>query len=183
MTVVTDAFEPTLGRPSWLVRQGHGSFLTLEFGEPVLSVGTPRERPVFLGESLPPRLLCRDSYVRGTWHLWIYCCEWSLTVGRVEMAHSESDDTTMARSLGVLNGQALAQVEVDAQDGSTEFTFDLGCTLSTRPAPEGLYIDPVEQWMLFQPSGHVLSVRGDGTYNDSLGTAPEDEADWSPLSD
>ena len=183
MTVVTAAFEPMLDKPSWLVRQGHGSFLTLEFGDPVLTVKPPRERPVFLGEAVPPRLLWREAYVRGTWHLWIYCCEWSLTVGGAEMAHSESDDTTMARALGVLNGQALVRVEVDAHDGSTEFAFDLGCSLTTQPAPPGSYSDPVRQWMLYQPSGQVLSVRADGTYNDSPGTNDPNDAVWSRISD
>lgn len=181
-SVVTAAFKPMLGKPSWLVRQGHGSFLTLEFGDPVLTVRAPRERRVLLGDSVPPRLLCRETSVGGTWHLWIYCCEWSLSYEDAELAMSESDDTTIARALGVLDGQALAQVELDVDDGSTRFTFDLGGTLFTRPAPHGVYHDPVVQWMLFQPSGRVLSVRADGMYADQSGDTRRDDEMWSPLS-
>jgi hypothetical protein len=77
------------------------------------------------------------AYVRGQWHLWIYCCEWSLALGPALLARSESSDTAIARALHVLNGQALTTVTVSEVDGSTTFTFDLGCLLSTRPAPQG----------------------------------------------
>jgi hypothetical protein len=80
------------------------------------------------------RARTRRSTVGGHWHLWIYCCHWSL-LGDTQLAHSESDDTTVHRALHVLDGQALTAVKVEPADGRTQFTFDLGCSLLTCPDP------------------------------------------------
>lgn len=72
------SFAPLVGQPSWLVRQGHGSFVTLEFGDPELAVGQTRSRTVFLPDRDPLTLTTRSAVVHGAWHLWIYCCLWSV---------------------------------------------------------------------------------------------------------
>jgi len=54
--------------------------------------------------------------------------------------------------------------EIQPADGRTSFSFDLGCSLLTSPAPPGIYRDPVGRWNLYVRSGPVLAVRGDGTY-------------------
>jgi hypothetical protein len=58
----------------------------------------------------------------------------------------------------VLDGQVLTAVDIDPDDGHSAFTFDLGCTLLTRPAPPGAYDDPAEQWKLYAGSGCDLSA-------------------------
>jgi hypothetical protein len=78
------------------------------------------------------------SYIDGQWHLWIYCCEWSLTLDGTPLAHNESADLTMRRALRVLNGQKLTAVDIEPTDGRTRLTFDLGCFLLTRPGAAGL---------------------------------------------
>ncbi|RIJ76775.1 hypothetical protein D1871_10435 [Nakamurella silvestris] len=35
-------FAPMIGLPCWLVRRGHGSFVTLEFGSPQLTIAAER---------------------------------------------------------------------------------------------------------------------------------------------
>lgn len=153
----------------------------MEFGEPRLTVEEPRPLPVFI-DGGPPKAMVRYSHVSGQWHLWIYLCLWSLKLETLELAHCESDDVTIGRALAVLNGQALASVEVDPDNGSTAFAFDLGCLLVTRPAPadesDG---GPAEQWMLYQPLGEVLTVRSDGQYKLQAGDHPSDDSLWSPL--
>ena len=105
-----------------------------------------------------------------------------MTLNAVELAHSESDDRTISRALGVLNGQALVSAEADPLNGSSTFTFDLGCVLATRPSPAITPDDePAEQWMLFQPNGQVLTVRGDGQYSLHAGSAPADDRGWAPI--
>jgi hypothetical protein len=58
-----------------------------------LSGGDNGERKRLVGapEKIPQCL----SYIDGQWHLWIYCCEWSLTLDGTPLAHNESGDLTM----------------------------------------------------------------------------------------
>jgi hypothetical protein len=169
------------GLRSWLVRKGHGSFITLEFGDPEVRVDEARLLPIFI-EGGPARTMIRSADVHGHWHLWMYSCLWSLTLDGFGLAHSESDDRTIGRALQVLNGQALMSVDADPRSGSSTFTFDLGCVLATRPAaPTTSHHDPEEQWMLFQPNGQVLAVRDDGRYSLHAGSAPPDEHRWAPI--
>ncbi|MCP3878645.1 MAG: hypothetical protein GY701_09690 [Sulfitobacter sp.] len=167
MDAVAVAFGPLLGEPAWSVTRGHGSFLTFEFGEPALRIDAePWTRVHSLSATEEITVSTRSAVVHGSWHLWVYCCRWSLTAQQHELANDGSDDTSIDRALGILSGQALTSVDVNIDDGSSLFTFDLGCVLSTRPAPDGIYgAGPVEQWMLYQPSGDVLTVRGDGRYS------------------
>lgn len=178
---VEAAFEPFLGKPSWLVTHGHGSFVTFEFGEPAVEIGEPRPRLWFPLDGDSERFMGRSAHVHGEWHLWIHCCLWSLCVDGRELAHCESDDITIARALGVLDGQALVNVEADV-DGRSTFSFDLGCALSTEPAPPGTYShEPVDQWKLYQPTGQVLTFRGDGCFRSQARDDSSDDVQWVRL--
>lgn len=181
MNAVKAAFEPFLGKPSWLVKHGHGSFVTLEFGEASVEVGESRLRRWRPRQGDPEMFMGRSAHVHGEWHLWIYCCLWSLSVEGRELAHCESDDITIARALVVLEGQALANVEADV-DGRSTFSFDLGCVLSTKPAPPGTYShEPVDQWLLYQPTGQVLTFRGDGCFRSQDRDDSSDDVEWVRL--
>jgi hypothetical protein len=182
---VAASFEPMLNLPSWKVERGYGSFVTMEFGEPFVEIRRPAPMPVFI-EGAPGKTLQRDAYIHGQWHLWIYCCDWQLTLNSVLLAHSESDDITMNRALGVLNGQALTGVKVWPHDGRSQFTFDLGCTLTASPYPDDIDRvyrtgEPDELWLLCEPSGQWLTVRADGTYCHVAGKAPAEEHHWQPI--
>jgi hypothetical protein len=184
MHPVSEALRPALGRTSWLVKRGHGSFITMEYGEPHVDVRKPRLFPVSI-EGAPAKTLQRSAFVHGEWHLWIYCCEWSLLLEDIQLAHNESGNATMNRALSVLNGQVLQAVDIEPDDARTRFTFDLGCSLLTYPAPPGIYtIEPVRQWMLYSRSGpglSVLSVRGDGTYSITDGHVKPENMRWLPI--
>jgi len=162
MYQITDLMRPAVGKPCWLVEHGYGSFVTMEFGEPQVEIGRTILLPVHI-EGVPERSPRRLASVRGDWHLWIYCCDWSLTLNGIQLAHNESDDITMNRALGMLNGQILTAVEIEPGSGTT-FSFDLGCSFRTCPAPPGSYCtEPVEQWKWYTRPGPVLLMRGDGT--------------------
>lgn len=148
MHPVEAAFAPLVGLPSWLVQNGHGSFVTFEFGQPEVVIHEPRMMHVSIAGA-PPEAMRRFTYVRGQWHLMIYCCQWSLSLNGTQLADNESDNITMNRALGVLNGQAITDVSINPDDAATRFTFDLDCVLMTTPAPDDVYgSEPVEQWML-----------------------------------
>jgi hypothetical protein len=183
MHPVSEALRPVLGRASWLVRHGYGSFVTMEFGQPHVEVGKPLMLPVAIAGA-PAKTPRRLASVHGEWHLWIYCCEWSLQLENAELAHSESDDITMNRALAVLNGQELQTADIEAADGRTTFTFDLGCCLLTYPAPPGSYDSLAEQWKLLSRSGPaltVLSIREDGKYSINDGHEKRRDQHWRPI--
>lgn len=62
--------------------------------------------------------------------------------------------------------------------GALKFVFDLGGVLETSPYE---LEDGYKNWMLFAPSGEVLSYRGDGRYHWGPANIAETEADWLPL--
>jgi hypothetical protein len=69
----------------------------------------------------------------------------------------------MSRALNALDGRVLTEVNV-LTGGASEFQFDQGLRFRTWPASAGSYgAEPVEQWMLYQPTGEVLSLWSDGS--------------------
>ena len=183
MHPISEILQPILGHPSWLVQCGYGSFITMEFGAPEVTVGQPIRMPVAI-EGAPAKTPRRLANVTGEWHLWIYCCHWSLRLDDVQVAHNESNPVTMNRALGVLNGQILQSVDIEPVDGRTRFTFDLGCSLVTYPAPSGSYSDePVEQWKLHPRTGSYLTIRADGAYWLGDRHQKPDDMHWEPMTE
>ena len=56
----------------------------------------------------------------------------------------------------------------------TTFEFDLGATLETKP-----YNRKSEQWLFFEPSGTVLTLRADQKY--SYGNSSFNAQKWLPI--
>lgn len=156
--LLEDVFAPLYRTPSWNVQKGHGSFLTFEFGAPILET----ERIV---ESWPTpfgfNCRHRSAFVHGEWHLWIYLCAWRMKQDGHVMAESDSDDLPVARACAVLNGQGLLSAVAPAA-GTTIFRFDLGGCLECIRCPD---FDPEDDlWRLYCPDRRVLSLRSDGQY-------------------
>ena len=152
------AFRRIYGKPCWGVRPGHGSFLTFEFGKPHLEVREPivasKGASARVRESLGRRL----TYVRGEWHLWIYCCNWEVPSHGKRIADSSTKRKTRVAA-DVLNGQKLLGVSIVSRKVHSVFKFDLGATLRTWPLDHER-----EQWLLYEPSKQVLVLRADGRY-------------------
>jgi hypothetical protein len=121
--------------------------------------------------------------VSGDWHLWVYCCDWLVSVGGKRIGGSSLRQIGWA--VHILNGQALIRVDADLRRSRWLFDFDLGARLETRPWDRSSphYDETHEQWMLFEPSGYVLSVRADGCYSHHPGDTLPDEEVWIPLED
>jgi hypothetical protein len=132
------------------VKQGYGSFLTFEFGEPVRERGSEREG-----------LRSATTSEHGEWHLWVYCCHWRVLQDGAQLAWSEDDRDTIGGAMHRLNGQKLFSVNVAPQQGRSDFRFDLGGSLETWPYGG----DPTdEQWMLFAGQ-ETFTYRADGRYS------------------
>src|SRR6516165_10824081 len=127
-----EIFTPLHRLPSWNVQKGHGSFLTFEFGQPSLEIGQVQESwPTSFGFACGHR----SAFVHGDWHLWIYMCAWRMRQDGNVICESDSDEVTIARGCGVLNGQALSSVVVPTA-GTTIFRFDLGGLLECIRYPD-----------------------------------------------
>ena len=129
-------------------------------------------------DGAPAKAMRRSAFVRGDWHLWIYQCAWTLALSSAQLAHSESDETTIRRALRVLNGQVLTRIQIDPDDGRTEFAFDLGCELTAFPYPGHKSVEPDDLWMLFEPSSHAVTTRSDGTFRRTPSTDASDHDPW-----
>jgi hypothetical protein len=165
---IADAFVPLIGRPAWGVHQGYGSFLTLEFGEPRLEISEPTKLR-------SQRLVT----VRGEWHLWIYCCGWDITQDGDRLANHEAEESSIRQATAQLDGQCLERLWLEPGTVVTHFEFDLGANLTTYPYDSDAEIN--EQWLLFEPSGNVLTVRTDNRFCYQPGDTPPDEEQWLPL--
>lgn len=190
MHPILEAFEPIFGMPCWLTRRGHGSFVTMEFGQPVLDISEPRPMPLHIANA-PDHTQKRLAQITGQWHLWIYLCNWSVALDGTQLAHDKSDGVTINRALGILDGQALTGLQIEPRDAKTRFAFDLGCTLSTWPnAVRTNQDEPDTQWSLIsvrQPADEILAVRADGRYASGHADISHDRTDlrhhaaWRPL--
>lgn len=166
--VVQDVVAPLIGQPLWGARQGYGSFITLEFCAPELIVN---EWQSASGE------LRRQAYVRGRWHVWIYCCAWRFTAHGEPVAWSEDSRDTIARATAMLDGQKLTGLSLNPNAGTTRFTFDLGGQLDTWP----VHGDPTEeQWFIYGPE-RVFAYRADGRCSLGPGDTPPDAVQWFDL--
>jgi hypothetical protein len=174
LDVVAEHFRPVIGRPAWQVRRGHGSFLTLEFGEPTLTVHDPQPRKTRADQLGPLRRL---AVVHGEWHLWIYSCIWKVFQDDRLFAHSEASDAEIADAIVVLDGQILQAVSLVENTAQTIFPFDLGGRLTTEPYGDD---SKDEQWFLYEPGNIALAVRADARYS----VEPRDrasDAEWRVL--
>ncbi|WP_341315685.1 hypothetical protein WN982_10850 [Paraburkholderia sp. IMGN_8] len=172
-------WSPVYGHPAWSVKKGYGSFLTLEFGQPALQIREPRFASPDASEQVQELLGRRHVSVTGSWHLWIYCCNWSIALSGKEVVHNESPTDDIAFATQRLDGQKLLSVTWGTTLGSWVFAFDLGGELKTWPYGE----DPSdEQWLLYErDSGNVLSVRADGLSSYGAGSRTAKDEEWRPI--
>lgn len=169
------SFGKLYGKPCWGVRPGHGSFLTLEFGNPRLRV---RERIVASSSAsanVKAALARRIVTARGDWHLWIYCCDWTVLFKGKRIGDS-SATRKIRRAADFLNGQKLVRFSMSPRYLTCAFEFDLGATLNTRPFDKKL-----EQWLLYEPSQKVLVLRADGRYKHQWSNQPGNLGQWKPV--
>lgn len=171
MSIIDDIFQPLYGKPSWQVKQGYGSFLTFEFGEPKLHITEPREPSKEASEKLRKRWARRHVYIHGEWHLWVYVCNWYAFHQGKELAHNESTNKVIKNALLELDGQALTSVTVNKSFVSI-FEFDLGGRLEVIPNYND-FEEADDLWLLYEPSGNVFTLRSDRKYKRAPGDGSE----------
>lgn len=158
---ISTIFAPLYGMPCWRADQGFGSYLTLEFGPPILKVEEPTSESGYRSK--------RRARVVGTFTLFITNCHWILNRTAKPTIHSESSREEIFDALRDLMGEGLCKSMVFPETGTSSFDFDFGSTILCNPYShtdaDGV---PYENWVLFQPNGNQLIYRADGKYSDQL---------------
>lgn len=162
INTIARVFKPLQDLPCWMVKGGYGSFLKMEFGEPIL----------LYGEN--PRKNRRTVNICGQWHLWIYCCDWGVFEGN-KMMGSCNNKKSIDKAAQILNGQKLKNIRV-YKNGRTDFRFEYGTLLITKP-----YDKESEQWMLFEPNGMVLTFNWNGCISHQPGNISDEDTEWHKL--
>lgn len=174
--VVADACSPVLGKPCWNVQHGLNSLLTFEFGDPHLDIRGPM--PSKSGSRRFQQIFTRRHVaLHGERHLWIYSGDWAVFQGKALRADSKAGRRRIGRALPDLDGQILTKVDVSLDLRHSVFYFDIGGRLETAVSGDDQISDD-EQWMLYEPSGLVLTVRADGCYCRDPGDTPPEQQAW-----
>jgi hypothetical protein len=130
-----------LGQKAWRVALGQGSFLTMEFGQPI-----PPAKP--------------NGTIHGEWHLWLYGCAWRLEQGERVITASQDDRSKIETAIQCMEGQALQTFEVQtaALDAVVTFENDIVLRLFSNETEE------MDSWMLFTPD-KVITVSPAGQWS------------------
>ena len=102
------------------MKPGHGSFITLEFGEPRLEIREPREAKPDSTPKLRELFARRKVTIRGEWHLWVYSCHWSI-FNTDKLIGCSDDVDSFDAATDYLDGQALISATTDANAASQHF--------------------------------------------------------------
>jgi hypothetical protein len=146
--------------------------LWINFGKPSLRIREPYETK---SKSEFIRRWARQRMVSlvGQWQLNLFCCYWSLSISGDLLASSSSSGRRVQKAIVHLQGQRLVSVRINPKTGATRFDFDLGSVLDCRRFEKD---SQDELWILYKPSGYVLSVQGNGTY--CHGPGSQSPRDW-----
>jgi hypothetical protein len=172
-SIIQHSFAKLYGVPSWHVCKGYGSFLSFDFGTPRQEIEPVINREPNREGSRPTRMV----YIRGDWHLFIFCCGWRVTQDGSILATCESSIESIAGACGALGGQALSEFTFQPERGESVFRFDLGGKLTTAPYDGDL----LEQWMLYGPDGCVLTYRSDGAFSHTTGDTKVGDKEFTKI--
>jgi len=124
------------------IKQGHGSFVEMDFGDKDIFISIKTNKGV-------------EKLKRGEWHLWITMCSWRIDEKSMPLAGCEDSRKTIEKALKKIENKKLINIDVlsNAYDMKLEFensiTFFL-FSIYTEKSSEA------EQWMLFTPDKKVL---------------------------
>jgi hypothetical protein len=155
-----DLFRPLVGQLVWNVRRGHGSFVTLEFGQPHISVREPITPSPDSSARVQHDLKRRRVFIAGDWHLFLQYCDWKISVSGGSL-DSQCTSSSPDECLLDLDGQRLVSVESGFLPHSWKFRFDLGGILDVWPSAQNE--SSADLWSLHEWDGDITAMCGDGT--------------------
>jgi hypothetical protein len=170
-------FKDVYGKPSWRVRRRFGPSVLMEFGNPKIQVWEKVLQPTTKGRKFPKRIV----KVYGDWHLTSFDCDWEIRQNNYIICNSHSKTEAIDQGCDILDGQILTKVFVHPKNFITDFYFDLGGHLKTKPYKK--QDEPSDMWNLFCPNKRVFSLRSDGTYSYQSGKTPYAKMRYLPFSE
>jgi hypothetical protein len=168
-------FKSVYGKPSWRVRRRFGPSVLLEFGKPKLEIWEKVLQPTKTVRKFPKRMI----KVYGDWHLTTFDCDWEIRQNNYKICDSRSKIEAIDQRCEILDGQILTKVIVHPKTFITDFYFDLGAHIQTKPCKNKG--EPSSMWDLFCPNGRVFSLKSDGNYSYQSGKTPGDKTRCSPF--
>lgn len=153
-----DAFLPIIGQLVWSVRRSHGTFLTMEFGSPHLSVREPIAVPSDASSGVRRNLAKRRVSIVGDWHFWIKYAQWEIRTASFSMRSEDAEVALIEEALDELDGQILLSATAGTVLNSCVLRFDLGASIHVWPSPE---IND-DQWSVYEINGRIISCDTDG---------------------
>ena len=123
------------------VKQGHGSFISLEFGKDI------EYESIIKGK--------KEIKKRGEWYLWVTMCSWRIDERSFPLAGCEDSRDTIKKALKQLENKKLTNIEIlsNAFDMKLEFNNSINFFLFS------IYTEKesdVEHWILFTPDRKSL---------------------------
>jgi hypothetical protein len=145
-----ELFRPLTGMLTWNCRRDHGSFLSLQFGAPHLSVREPITPSPGISARAAKLLARRRVSMHGDWCLLVLHCDWLLEIDGKEF-HSNLDDLSVVDEyMAYLDGQRLVSAELIESGKAVTMKFDLGASLKLEPSADGDATDDDEQWAVYR---------------------------------
>lgn len=143
--------QGVIGKKAWGVKHGIGTFVTMEFGQPL-----PSKYP--------------NGKSHGEWHLWVYGGAWRLEKGEQVVVASEDDQRKIETEIRCLEGGVLQSFEVMTPALDALLTFEQEIVLrifsiySEETDDRGM-----DNWRLYTPdAGNVITVHPGGKWSYGL---------------
>jgi hypothetical protein len=151
-------FKKLYGKPCWGVKHIYGGIISFEFGRPRLEVHEPQRISPKASRRVCEFFAGRRVHIKGEWTLLVWCCNWEIFRRGSRMGTSRMRSNLERVALS-LDGQKLVDFSVEPQKVRSIFKFDLGGKLVTTS-----YNREEDLWMVYEPSGKILTLRGDSRY-------------------
>jgi len=122
-----------VGKIAWNVKNGEGSFITINFGE---------------------NIKISNSFERGEWYLWLYFSKWVLNKSNDKIVSNNDNKILITQNITELNNKKVIKVNFNENSFVAEFIFEDDYKLVVLPSND----EEGEEWMLFTPKDMVWSV-------------------------
>ncbi|MBL0345362.1 hypothetical protein, partial [Candidatus Villigracilis affinis] len=174
---VESKFQELHGVVCWKVNWDANLNLSMNFGQPSLSIREPR-KVKSSSKKMSDSFKYRSVALHGEWFFWILNGYWKVSIKDYDEVTGDTSYKRKTMALTRLDGQKLIHASVDPQTSTTRLDFDLGAILSIRRIS---IKNDGDIWSLYKPDNSVLSVRGDGKYSDDPGETESGKSNWKPI--